>query len=73
MGSNREKFNIAIAILEKFTIWTYPESSINTNILTQAFWGQNNLCEFTTQEHKLKKVILYTKTGFEHSFQVYNT
>ena len=24
--SNREKSNIAIAILEKFTIWTYPIS-----------------------------------------------
>ena len=26
MGSNREKFNIAIAILEKWRIWTYPIS-----------------------------------------------
>ena len=23
-GSNREKFNIAIAILDKWRIWTYP-------------------------------------------------
>ena len=26
MGSNKEKYNIAIAILDKWSIWTYPIS-----------------------------------------------
>ena len=30
MGSNREKSNIAIAILDKWSIWTYPISSLNS-------------------------------------------
>ena len=31
MGSNREKSNIGIALLEKFTIWTYPISHYRLN------------------------------------------
>ena len=37
MGSNREKLNIAIAILDKWRIWTYPISHFNDKERTSSF------------------------------------
>ena len=46
MGSNREESNIAFAILEKFTIWTYPISPFKEgqglNILHRYTLFENN-------------------------------
>ena len=40
----------------------YQKALVRT--FTPAFWLQNNLCEFTAREHKLKSYFLYFKRSF---------
>ena len=60
-------FQLVKKSLEKNTLET---RKLSYEHFTPAFWTQNNLCE-TTLEHKSKRLILYTKTGFKRSFLRY--
>ena len=54
MGSNREKSNIAIAILDKWRIWIYPISP-----LSNFYLGLNNLYI----ENKIREHLKFSKFG----------
>ena len=61
-GTTLTQVYIIIFVYQKALIQTFHHISLFT---------KNNLCQFTTRELKLQKVILYSITGFKHIFYWY--